>query len=281
MTDRTRTQGATTESDGSLDQYLHTAFYAASEAVRIQLAERGSDLEVTTKSSAVDLVTRVDKLCEERIREIIRAAHPAHAILGEEEGESGGTGAGASHRWIVDPIDGTVNYAHGYPYYSTSIALEIDGQVQLGVVKDGNQNETFSAVRGRGARLNGRPISVTSTSALGEALVCTGFSYDLTVRLENLELLSRVLTKVQGVRRGGSAALDVCYVAAGRLDAFWEYDLNAWDTAAATLILAEAGGSTSGPSGQPYRLGERLLVATNGHVHGKLLDALGIADLRA
>lgn len=261
-----------------MDRYLHTALFAAREAVRIQLAEKDTDLGITTKSTDTDLVTRVDRLCEERIREILAEAYPDHAVLGEEEGE---TLPGARFRWIVDPIDGTVNYAHGFPFYSVSVALEVDGEVRLGVVMDGNRNETFAAVKGQGATLNGAPISVTSTSSLSSALLCTGFAYDTATRLENLELFSRILPEAQGIRRAGSAALDLCYVAAGRLDGFWEFALNPWDVAAAVLILHEAGGSSSGPSGLPYRLGERLLVATNGHVHARLLSALGVSEPRA
>ncbi len=271
-------QGA---SSAELDRFLQTAILAAHEAARIQLAERGGDMEIRTKSTDVDLVTRVDHLCEERIREVITAAHPTHQVLGEEAGEVVVKGGDARFRWIVDPIDGTVNYAHGYPFFCVSIALEVDGSVALGVVYDGVRDELFTAVAGRGAHLNGRSIAVSAESDLKRALCCTGFSYDLEERLRNLELFGRVLPVVQGVRRAGSAALDVCYVACGRLDAFWELTLQPWDTAAATLVLREAGGSTSGPDGAPHRLEQPVLVATNGHLHGKLLDLLGFVTLRA
>lgn len=263
----------------ALDRYLHTAIHAAREAARIQLTELGSDLQIETKSSDVDLVTRVDKLCEQRIRQVILGAHPNHTVLGEEGGDV--QGSDGRFRWIVDPIDGTVNYAHGYPYFCASVALEVDGQMQVGVVLDGGRNELFTAVKGRGALLNGKPTEVSSASSLKEALICTGFSYDIQQRLRNLELFARVLPEVQGVRRAGSAALDVCYVACGRLDAFWELTLQPWDMAAATLILLEAGGSTSGADGLPHRLDDQVLVATNGKLHGKLLDLLDFATLRA
>ncbi len=268
-------------SNEELDEYLFTAIAAARESGRTQLEELGSDLKITTKSTASDLVTRVDKLCEERIFSIIKNAHPGHAFLGEEGVAKGAAAESSRFRWIVDPIDGTVNYAHGFPYFCASVALEVDGEVVVGVVFDANRNELFCGVKGRGATLNGAPISVTSTAAIGDALACTGFAYDVPTRLANLELFSKVLPVVQGVRRPGAGALDICYVACGRLDVFWELTLNPWDVAAATLILREAGGATSGRDGAPHRLDDPVLVATNGALHGKLLDLLGFADLRA
>ena len=261
----------------AVDDYLHTAIAAAREAGRIQIAELGSDLEVTTKSTDWDLVTRVDQLCEERIRQVILSAHPSHEFLGEEGGSSlvEGVDPAASHRWIADPIDGTVNYAHGYPYFCVSIALEIAGEVVLGVVLDPTRNELFCAVKGRGATLNGKEMRVSRAASLAEAVVCTGFAYDAPTRLLNLELFGKVLPVVQGVRRGGAAALDIC-----RLDAFWELKLQPWDVAAATLILREAGGSTSGQDGLPHKLTDPVLVATNGSLHVKLLDQLDLTDLR-
>ena len=271
--------------DQDLDDYLHTAITAAREAGRVQIEEAGSDLQVGTKSTDSDLVTRVDSLSEERIRQIVQAAHPDHVFVGEE-GSYDGAGKGQSgaderFRWIVDPIDGTVNYAHGFPFYCASIALEVEGVMVVGVVFDPTRDELFSAVNGRGATLNGAEISVSGASALNQALVATGFAYDVPTRLINLELFGKVLPVVRGVRRAGAAALDICYVACGRLDAFWELQLQPWDMAAATLILREAGGSTSGADGLPHVLTDELLVATNGALHGKLLDLLGVVDLRA
>ena len=264
---------------GALARFLHTAVFAAIEAGRIQQAQRGAELRVSTKSSDVDLVTQVDRLCEQRIREVLATAYPTHAVLGEESGAS--EGSDSRYRWIVDPLDGTVNYAHGFPHYNVSIALEVDGVVRVGAVFDVGRDELFTATSGGGAFLNGKPIRVTTTSEVRRALVCTGFSYDTGERLENLELFSRVLTQVQGVRRPGAAALDLCYVACGRLDVFWELALKPWDAAAALLVLQEAGGAATGGSGEAYRLGDNLLVATNGHVHAKFLAVLGANDLRA
>lgn len=272
-------------SEAELDEFLYTAIAAARAAGRIQLEELGSDLQVTTKSTDSDLVTRVDRLCEERIREVVLAAHPEHVFVGEE-GSSGSAGAAQGntdqrYRWIVDPIDGTVNYAHGFPFFCVSVALEFEGHVVVGVVLDPSRDELFCAVTGRGATLNGVSLTVSSAAALSEALMATGFAYDVPTRLTNLALFAKVLPVVRGVRRAGAAALDVCYVACGRLDAFWELELKPWDVAAATLILREAGGSASGREGLPYRLTDDLLVATNGKLHVKLLDLLGVSELRA
>ncbi|NLG09265.1 MAG: inositol monophosphatase [Deinococcales bacterium] len=275
----TTTPEAGAPSAAELNRYLQTAVQAAHEAARIQLAERGTDMQIETKTTDTDLVTRVDRLCEERVREVIAAAHPSHQVLGEEGGAVAGAESDPRFRWIVDPIDGTVNYAHGYPMFCVSVALEVDGEVLVGVVYDGVRDELFSAVAGQGAHLNGRRIAVTTEADLQRALCCTGFAYEVEDRLRNLELFGRVLPAVQGVRRGGSAALDVCYVACGRLDAFWELTLRPWDMAASTLILREAGGSTSGANGAPHRLSDPVLVATNGHLHGKLLDLLGFVSL--
>lgn len=254
----------------SLDAYLRTAIRAAREAARIQLAERESDLEVQVKSSEIDLVTRVDALCEEGIRRIIAEEHPDHVVVGEELGHE----ATGRRRWIVDPLDGTVNYAHGFPIYCVSIGLEVDDEIVVGVVYDGERDELFTAVKGRGAFLNGRPIAVSETVRPRAALLATGFAY-IEERINlNLEVFARVLPQVQSIRRPGSAALDICYVACGRLDGFWELGLNPWDVAAGWLILQEAGGTVTGTGGAPYRLDDPVLVASNGHLHAALLDVL-------
>jgi len=262
--------------------YLYTAIGAAREAARIQLAHLGSELDVDTKSSDVDIVTQVDRLCEARIREVLRSEFPDHAVLGEEQGEEqgedGGHADGGRHRWIVDPLDGTVNYAHGFPFFCVSIALEVDGRVEVGVVLDGWADELFTAVAGQGATLNGRPLRVSRETVPKRALLGTGFAYvDDTIH-RNLEVFARMLPKVQSIRRPGAAALDLCSVAAGRLDGFWELGLNAWDVAAGNLIVQEAGGTVTAADGSPYRLGEDTLVASNGHLHGKLLSMLDLGS---
>jgi len=263
--------------DATTGDYLRTAITAALEAARIQLNERGTDLDVSTKSSDVDLVTRVDQLCEEKIRAVIAARHPDHVVVGEELGSD----ATGRMRWIVDPLDGTVNYAHGFPFYCVSIALEADGELLVGVVYDPERDELFSAVKGAGAWLNGRPLAVTTTTEPRQALLATGFAYVEERIALNVEVFARTLPQVRSVRRPGAAALDICYVASGRLDGFWELGLNPWDVAAGVLIVAEAGGAVTGYDGGPYRLGDPVLVASNGHLHAKLLDLLDLGTVVA
>ena len=256
--------------------YLTTAIEAAQAASKLHQFYAGSDLGISTKSSDIDLVTVVDKLCEEKIREIILAAHPDHVVLGEEGGQSEGN---ASHRWIVDPLDGTVNYAHGFPFYSVSIGLEIDGVMEVGVVIDSVRDEMFTATRGGGALCNGKPVSVSSEPNLKKCLLATGFPYDEAGLRMNVDVFARVQQKVRAVRRPGSAALDLAYVACGRTDGFWELKLNPWDVAAGMLLVQEAGGAVTGVHGEPYSVNDKKVVASNGHIHGKLLAALEL-DVR-
>lgn len=258
--------------------FLSVAIRAAQAAAKLQQFYEGGDLEITTKSSETDLVTKVDKLCEAKIREILLDAYPDHVVLGEEEGQPGGT---ASHRWIVDPVDGTTNYAQGFPFYCVSIGLEIDGVIEVGVVLDGVRNELFTAVRGGGAFRNGAPVAVTQKTELVDALLATGFSYHKDTIVENIEIFARVHERVRSVRRPGAAALDLCYVACGRLDGFWELGLKPWDVAAGMLIIREAGGAVTGAAGEPYSLGDRVLVASNGHLHMKLAALMGLGQVLA
>jgi myo-inositol-1(or 4)-monophosphatase len=253
-------------------RYLNTAILAAREAGRIQQFHAGSnDLQISTKSSRSDLVTLVDGLCEEKIREVILAAHPDHVVLGEEQGQSQGE---SDFRWIVDPLDGTLNYAHGFPFYCVSIALEVRGVLEAGVVFDSLRNELFSAVRGAGAFLNGAPIRVTTESEPADAMLSTGFAYLADAIVDNVAVFGRVLPQVRSIRRPGAAALDLSYVAAGRLDGFWELTLSPWDVAAGVLIVQEAGGIVTGGQGEEYRIESPVLVATNGPLHRPLLELL-------
>lgn len=259
------------------EAWLETAIRAARAAAAIQqFHSTDADLEIATKSSQTDLVTLVDRLCEERIREIIQGDYPDHAVLGEEQGAGGGSDAG--HRWIVDPLDGTLNYAHGFPYYCVSIALEVNGIVEVGVVLDGTRNELYTAVRGGGARLNGAPIQTTTETEPGRALLGTGFSYDQEMIRRNIEIFARVMPHVRAIRRPGAGALDLCQIAAGRFDGFWELTLNPWDVAAGTLIVREAGGVVSDRRGREYDLNDPVLVASNGPLHPALIDLLAIPD---
>ncbi|WP_425147977.1 inositol monophosphatase family protein [Deinococcus sp.] len=253
---------------------LEVAIRAARAAGAIQQAYVNRVHTIRTKSSFSDLVTEVDGLCEAAIRRIIAETYPDHAVLGEEEGQQGDLGA--KYRWVVDPLDGTVNYAHGFPVYCVSIALEPAGQSTgrlLGVVYDATRDELFTALRGGGASLNGQPIRVSETPRLAApALLSTGFPYDPS-DVRNLGLLSKLLARGVPVRRPGAAALDLCYVACGRLDGYWELGLKPWDSAAGTLIIAEAGGRVSDGKGQPYTDGP-LIVSSNGHLHAELLEVL-------
>lgn len=258
--------------------FLSTAIRAAQAAAKLQQFYVGGDLEITTKSGETDLVTKVDKLCETKIREILLGEYPDHVVLGEEEGQPGGE---ASHRWIVDPIDGTTNYAQGFPFYCVSIGLEVDGVMEVGVVLDGVRGELFTAVRGGGAFLNGAPINVTKKTELIDALLATGFAYHKDTIVENIEIFARVHERVRSIRRPGAAALDLCYVACGRLDGFWELKLKPWDAAAGMLIIKEAGGTVTGAAGEVYNLGDPILVASNGHLHMKLVGLMGLGQVLA
>jgi len=250
--------------------YLQTALDAAYLAKGIHQYYQEKGFTLSSKSTPTDLVTQADHESEAAIRELIRARHPDHVVLGEEQGQD----KEGAFRWIVDPLDGTVNYAHGFPFYAVSIGLEVHGELVLGVILDTARGELFTATRGGGAFMNGRPIRVSPQATLLGSLLATGFPYDISKDTENLIYFQRALTKGLMVRRPGAAALDLAYVAAGRLDGFWEVKLNPWDVAAGWLIIREAGGMVTGIKGEPYRLGNRYLVASNGLIHQPLLDTL-------
>ena len=223
-----------------------------------------------TKSGPTDLVTQADRESEEAIKELLLSRFPEAGFWGEEGGSEGDRDV----RFIVDPLDGTVNYAHGFPFYGVSLALEAEGVIQAGVVMDTARGETFYALRGEGAYLDGRPIRVTERAELLGSLLATGFPYDVAKDPENLTYFTRALKRGLLVRRPGAAALDLAYVAAGRLEGFWEVKLNPWDVAAGWLLVEEAGGRVTDLEGKPYRLGHRYIVASNGRVHQALLEAL-------
>ena len=261
-----------------LHGFLHVAIRAARESGRIQQAHVGGELDIETKSSETDLVTHVDKLCEEAIRDIVGGAFPDHAILGEEQGW-GADDSSASHQWVVDPIDGTLNFAHAFPFYCTSIGLTIDGEPAVGVVYDATRDELFTAVKGHGAYLNGRPLRVTDETVLKRSMLVTGFAYVEERMQPNIEAFARMLPKVRSIRRPGAAALDLSYVAAGRVDGFWELGLKPWDVAAGHVIVREAGGTLTSGDGGPYRLGDEVLIASNGSIHAKLVEALDLTSI--
>jgi len=232
----------------SLDTLLETAVEGARRAGRV-LAERFHQPRTISFKSGIDLVTDADKASERVLLDWLRQRHPDHAILSEESGAS----AGSTYRWIIDPLDGTTNYAHQLPHFSVSIAVEGEGGVQAGVVYDPMRDELFSAVRGRGATLNGQPIRPSTIDRLDRALLCTGFPYDVREHPEGpAGLVVRFLGLAQGIRRLGSAALDMAYVASGRYDGYFEFSLKPWDVAAGALIVSEAGAVASRIDGAPY-----------------------------
>lgn len=223
----------------------------------------------------VDVVTDADRASEALIVAAISERFPDHAIIAEEGGFAPGDG---SNQWLIDPLDGTLNYLHGLPIYSVSLAFVQRGELQLGVVYDPSRGELFAAERGGGARCNGRLLAVSAVARLGRALITTGFPYDRADRPDNnLREHDRLLLRVQDVRRTGSAALDLCYVAAGRTEAHWELGLKPWDTAAGALIVREAGGLVTDWEGRPWPVGEARIVASNGRIHGELLHELALA----
>jgi myo-inositol-1(or 4)-monophosphatase len=258
---------------------LDFAIETAREAGRV-LAERfgRASLEVTHKGD-IDLVTESDIAAERLIVERIQSYYPRHAILAEESGASEQVGATASeHKWIIDPLDGTTNYAHGYPCYCVSIALELAGELVLGVIHDPTRDETFAAERGAGATLNGRRIRVSEISDLNEAMVCTGYPYDVRGRDNFVRNFKNFILHAQGVRRDGSAALDLAYVACGRFDGFWEEGLRPWDVAAGALIIEEAGGRVSRYDNAPYDIYTPPIMASNGLVHEAMMRVLALRD---
>ena len=225
-----------------------------------------------TYKGDINIVTEADLMAENHLRERIRARFPDHDILAEESADAG---TGAEDRWIVDPLDGTTNYAHGYPVFCVSVALEHRGQIVLGVVHNPMLDECFSALRGGGAFLNGRSLSVSRTDALTRSLLATGFPYDIREsRDNNLDHFETLALKAQAIRRAGSAALDLAYVAAGRFDGFWELKLAPWDTAAGWLLVEEAGGRVTDLDGGPYHLDAPHILASNGAIHPALLELL-------
>ena len=228
-----------------------------------------------SKKGAIDLVTEVDLECERMCRAVIAERFPEHDVLAEEFGAGPSTRPRSRWRWVFDPLDGTTNYAHGLPIYSASLGLEIDGHTAVGAVYDASRAELYTAVRGAGARLNGQPLAVSETSTLIDALLVTGFPYDVHQKTGDLvPLFGEFLGRARAVRRLGSAALDLCYVAAGRFEAFWEQHLKPWDVSAGALIVEEAGGRVTGMDGSAFDPSAAHLVASNGPIHDEMLTVI-------
>ena len=228
-------------------------------------------LKIEYKGDA-DLVTAADRASEALIRDRVSKQFPSHDVMGEEQGLND---RGSEYRWYVDPLDGTTNFAHGFPVFAVSMALEhrsADEEARIvGVVYDPTRDELFAAVKGRGAQMNGKPIHVSKITQLKECLVATGFPSHKRHKNPNIFFYHEITLKTHGVRRAGSAALDLCYVASGRFDGFWEFNLNPWDTAAGTLIVEEAGGRVSRFDGTAFELNSRETLASNGLLHEALV----------
>lgn len=254
-----------------MQKYLETAMAAARAAGALQKEKYGGLLDIRYKGET-DLVTEVDKGCEALIVALIREQWPEHDFLAEEE-EYGARRSGFT--WVIDPLDGTTNYAHGLPWFCVSIALEIDGEVRVGVVYHPMMDQLFTAVKGQGAWLNGERLTVSSRSPLRKSLLATGFPYDRADDgTNNFPQFFAFQHAARAVRRFGAAALDLAYVAYGKLDGFWEARLKPWDVAAGMLLVQEAGGVVTGYGGEAYATRNDRIVATNGLIHDEVLAVL-------
>ena len=253
---------------------IATASEVVLQAGAVQRAHFGRDVRVD-KKGRIDLVTQVDLEIERTFRAMIGERFPEHAILAEELSDDTPVAENASHCWVFDPIDGTVNYAHGLPIFCASLALEIDGSPAVAAVYDPMREELFTAERGSGARLNGEPIRVSPAETLIDAMLCTGFPYDVHDTIDEVVgFFSSFVSEARAVRRLGSAALDLCYVAAGRFDGFWEQRLHPWDVAAGALLVTEAGGAVTAMDGTGFASRCGSIVASNGRLHDVMLDTI-------
>lgn len=255
---------------------LNFAIQTARDAGAILVDRLGRALQVSNKGD-IDLVTEADLASEKLIIERIKSYYPRHAILAEESGSSEGGSAVSGEsdwRWIVDPLDGTTNYAHGYPCFCVSIGLERAGKIEIGVIYDPTRDELFAAERGEGATMNDRRIRVSDVEDLNAAMLCTGFPYNVRERPNFARDFANFTMNAQAVRRDGSAAIDLAYVACGRFDGFWEDGLNPWDVAAGILLIEEAGGRVTDYSGAPLDIYTAKVLASNGLVHDAMMGVL-------
>ena len=254
--------------------FLATAVESVIRAGEIQMAHFGSALRVD-KKGAIDLVTEIDLRVEREFRALIGERFPHHMVLGEEFSAEADRHTVPEYCWVFDPVDGTTNYAHGLPIFCSSLALEIGGVPSVAAIYDPSRRELYTAERGQGAWLNGAPLRVSTARTLIDSLLCTGFPYSVQIDTEALVGLFGEFLKVsRAVRRLGSAAIDLCYVAAGRLDGFWEQSLHPWDVAAGALIIQEAGGRVTDLAGGPYSSRAGNLIASNGHIHGAMVEII-------
>jgi myo-inositol-1(or 4)-monophosphatase len=251
-------------------KFLSVAWDAANAAGTL-LRETWQQPKIIDYKGAIDLVTSVDRESERRIVEVLQKNFPGHAVLAEEATDLLGTQS--SHRWIIDPLDGTTNFAHSYPQFCVSIALERDGEVIMGLVHDPLRRECFRAVKDQGATLNDSSLRISTVKELDKALLATGFPYDQREKADfYLGFFKAFMTRSQGIRRNGSAALDLCYVACGRVDGFWELKLRPWDTAAGALMVEEAGGRVTDLSGNKFSIWGEETLASNSAIHDEMID---------
>ena len=249
-------------------QYAAVASQAVLAAGALQKERYGQDVAVEHKGE-IDLVTEVDRACERVILELLRSRFPDHDVVTEETDLAR---RGSRFVWYVDPLDGTTNFAHGYPFFCASVALTRDGELLAGAIFDPIKQELFSTERGAGAHLNGRRLEVSSASELLNSMLVTGFPYDLRSDVQNkLRLFNRFIGEARAIRRDGAAALDLCYLAAGRIDGFWEENLHLWDILAGTLLIQEAGGRVTRFDGAPLGLRADEVLATNGRLHEPMM----------
>jgi len=267
--------------------FTAVAINCASKAGEWIKTKLGNHTSLNLKYSAQDLVTEVDKGAEMMIRNLVLTHFPHHSFLGEEGVKPGPEASDralksvieAEYLWVVDPIDGTTNFVHGFPFFSVSIALAHKGEVIVGVVYDPMRDELFVAEKGKGAYVRGRRTQVSEEQTLKESLLATGFPADTNYSLPiNMRGLQALVPQVRNIRSSGSAALHMAYVAAGRLSGFWEYGLNSWDLAAGALLVSESGGRVTDVQGNPYHLGVRHVAASNGHIHEAFVDVLKKAE---
>ena len=252
---------------------INFAIQTARDAGSILLEKFGRITSVMKKGD-INLVTEADLASEALIIERIKTYHPRHSVLAEESGEAIVIGGGSTWKWIIDPLDGTTNYAHGYPCFCVTLALEHDGEIVIGVTYDPTRNELFAAEKGNGATLNSKPISVSAETKLSESLIVTGFPYNFKEVPQFERSFKEFLLRSRGVRRDGSAAIDMAYVACGRFEGFWEEGLHPWDVAAGKLMIEEAGGAVTYYDGSPFSIYSPPICASNGSIHGQMLDVL-------
>ncbi len=259
-----------------LDNFLDTAIEAAKEAGRIQEGKFGENFKIEHKGE-INLVTEVDYQCEKVIIDIIKRDYPEHEILTEEAG-SVKTSSKSRYKWIIDPLDGTTNYTHSYPCFCASVGLEVDGEIVAGAVYNPMFDELFTSVKGKGAYLNEKPLKVSKTGDINKSLLATGFPYDIRDSKENnLNHFCNFAVRAQAIRRPGSAVLDLCYLAAGRFDGFWELKLYPWDMAASSLIVKEAGGMITDFKGGEFSIYKGEMLASNGLIHKEMINILNLA----